>query len=136
MVLVLTWLVVPAFPQKTKATAASPAHQVAAIYFHRTNRCPTCRKISAYIEEAIQTGFPQELKDGRVRVSMIDFQNKKNKKHAEAYKITGPTLVLADIHDGKVTAWKPAPKVWTFVRDKEAFFRYVRDGVRGYLETK
>ena len=136
MVLVFTWLVVPAFPQKTKATAAGPAHQVAAMYFHRTNRCPTCRKISAYIEEAIQTGFPKELKDGRVKVSMIDFQNKKNKKYTEAYKITGPTLVLADIHNGKATAWKPAPKVWKLVRDKEAFFRYIGDEVRSYLETK
>ena len=31
--------------------AASPSHQVVACYFHRTVRCPTCKKISAYIEQ-------------------------------------------------------------------------------------
>lgn len=130
MSLVFAWLVVPA------SSADVPAHQVTAIYFHRTNRCPTCRKISAYIEEAVQTGFAQEVKDGQVSVSMIDFQDDKNQKYTEAYKITGPTLVLADLHDGQVTAWKPAPMVWKLVRDKEAFFRYVGDEIRGYLETK
>ena len=28
------------------------------------------------------------------------------------------------------------PQVWTLVRDKDAFFKYVQDEVRGYLETK
>jgi hypothetical protein len=113
-----------------------PAHRVAAIYFHRTNRCPTCRKISSYIEEAVKTGFAKEMKDGRVSVSMIDFQDEKNKDYTEAYNITGPTLVLADVRKGKVTSWKPAPKVWSLVRDKEAFLQYIQDGVRGYLEKK
>ena len=27
--------------------AAAPSHQVIACYFHRTNRCPTCKKISS-----------------------------------------------------------------------------------------
>ncbi len=124
-------------PSSTEAKpAAAPAHRVAAIYFHRTERCPTCRKISAYIEESVQAGFAQDVKDGRVTVSMIDFQDAKNKAYTTAYKITGPTLVLADVRDGKVTAWKPAPKVWTLVRDKDDFFKYVQDEVRGYLEKK
>ncbi len=131
-----------AFSEEPKAVvaeakpAAEPTHRVATIYFHRTNRCATCKKISAYIEEAVQAGFAEELKGGRVSVSMIDFQDEKNKAYTEAYKITGPTMVVADVHDGKVTVWKPAPKVWTLVRDKDAFFKYVQDEVRGYLEAK
>jgi len=124
-------------PAKADAKAnAEPAHRVAAIYFHRTNRCATCKKISAYIEEAVQAGFAKELKGGQVSVSMIDFQDEKYKQYTEGYKITGPTMVVADVHDGKVTVWKPAPKVWTLVRDKDAFFKYVQGEVRGYLEAK
>jgi hypothetical protein len=116
--------------------AAAPAHRVIACYFHRTQRCPTCRKIGAYIEEAVQTGFPQEIRQGQVSVYLVDFQNPKNRKYSESYNITGPTLVLIDVHDGKVAAWRPAPKVWSLVGDKAAFFQYVQQGIRDYMETR
>ena len=114
----------------------APEHRVIACYFHRTQRCPTCRKIGAYVEEAVETGFAEEIRQGRVSVRLIDFQDPKNRKYTESYKITGPTLVLIDVHDGKVAAWRPAPKVWSLVGDKEAFFQYVQDGVRDYLEHR
>jgi thiol-disulfide isomerase/thioredoxin len=111
-----------------------PEHQVAAMYFHRTVRCPTCKKISAYIEEAVKANFGEQLKEKSVVIYMIDFQDTKNARYTKGYKITGPTFVLADVRKGKVTAWKPMPKVWTLVGKKDAFFKYVADGVRGYLE--
>jgi thiol-disulfide isomerase/thioredoxin len=114
--------------------AASPTHQVVACYFHRTVRCPTCKKISAYIEESVQSGFAAQIKEGSVKVTMVDFQDAKNEKLTAAYKITGPTLVILDIHDGKVKAWKPAPKVWSLVGKKSEFFRYVQREVEGYIE--
>jgi hypothetical protein len=116
--------------------AAEPSHQVIACYFHRTVRCPTCRKISAYIEESINTGFASQVKDGEVKMMMIDFQNEKNQKYTQAYKITGPTLVIMDVHDGKVTSWKPAPKVWSLVANKADFFKYVQGEVKNYLEGR
>ena len=125
-------------PQASAADkpAAGPSHQVIACYFHRTVRCPTCRKISAYIEESVNTGFASQVKDGSVKMLMIDFQDAKNQKYTQAYQITGPTLVLMDVHDGKVTSWKPAPKVWSLVGNKDQFFRYVQGEVQGYLEVK
>jgi hypothetical protein len=114
--------------------AATPSHQVIACYFHRTNRCPTCKKISAYIEESVNTGFESQVKDGSVKMVMVDFQNPKNQKMTDAYKITGPTLVLLDIRDGKVKAWKAAPKVWSLVSKKDDFFKYVQEEVKSYLD--
>ena len=116
------------------APAAAPSHQVIACYFHRTVRCPTCRRISAYIEEAVQAGFTAELKGGSVKMLMIDFQDAKNQKYTEAYRISGPTLVLMDVHDGKVTSWKPAPKVWSLVGKKGDFLNYVQGEVQSYLD--
>ncbi len=65
---------------------------------------------------------------------MVDFQDAKNQKLTEAYKITGPTLVLMDIHDGKVKSWKPAPKVWSLVGKKNDFFKYVQQELKDYLK--
>jgi len=125
-------------PQASAADkpAAGPSHQVIACYFHRTVRCPTCKRISAYIEESVNTGFAPRMKDGSVKMLMIDFQDAKNQKYTQAYQIAGPTLVLMDVHDGKVTSWKPAPKVWSLVGNKDEFFRYVQGEVKSYLEVQ
>jgi len=113
-----------------------PEHRVVAMYFHRTQRCPTCKRISEYIEEAIQTGFAKELKGNTVSFHLIDYQDRKNANFTRAYKIEAPTLVLADVHQGKVTTWKPMPLVWSLVAKKKDFLKYVQGGVRGYLEEK
>jgi hypothetical protein len=116
------------------APAVAPSHQVIACYFHRTVRCPTCRRISAYITEAVQTGYKDEVKAGSVKMVMIDFQDEKNQKYTQAYQIAGPTLVLMDVHEGKVTSWKPAPKVWSLVGNKDEFLKYVQGEVQSYLD--
>ena len=113
-----------------------PEHRVLAMYFHRTQRCPTCMKMGTYTEEALKKGFPKQLKDRSVSVHMIDFQDPKNEKHTKYYKIEGPTLIVANVVKDRVTDWKPMPKIWSFVGKKEEFFKYVQDGVRGYLESK
>jgi len=116
--------------------AAGPSHQVIACYFHRTVRCPTCKKIGAYIEEAVQAGFPSQMKDESVKIMMVDFQDAGNQNLTQAYKIAGPTLVIMDAHDGNVTAWKQAPKVWSLVGKKADFFKYVQGEVQAYLDGK
>jgi hypothetical protein len=122
--------------KETATTTEGPSHQVIACYFHRTVRCPTCKKISAYIDESVNTGFVSQVKDGSVKMMMIDFQDAKNQKYTQAYKISGPTLVIMDVQDGKVTSWKPAPKVWSLVANKPDFFKYVQGEVKAYLEGK
>jgi hypothetical protein len=127
----------PAAKQQADAKKpAAPSHRVIACYFHRTVRCDTCKKISAYIEEAAKEKLAAEVKDGRVKVLMIDFQDPKNRVYTASYKITGPTLVIMDVRDDLVRAWKPAPKVWALVADKKAFLTYVDEEVRGFLEAK
>ena len=110
-----------------------PPHQVVAIYFHRTIRCPTCKRISSYVEEAVKTAFARELKTRSVELHMVDFEDGKNQQLAQAYKITGPTLVLADVYDGQTKRWTPMPKVWSLVGQKEKFLAYVQDGITTYL---
>jgi hypothetical protein len=122
--------------QATEKSASAPEHQVLACYFHRTVRCPTCKKISAYIEESVKTRFASQVKDGSVKMMMVDFQDAKNKKAVEFYKITGPTLVIMDLHNGDVTSWKPAPKVWSLVGKKNDFFKYVQGEIQLYLDGK
>ena len=46
----------------TVGAADPPAHRVIAMYFHRTERCPTCLKMGSYSEEAVKKGFTKQIK--------------------------------------------------------------------------
>ncbi len=111
---------------------APPKDRVVAIYFHRTQRCPTCLKMGSYSEEAIGSGFATQLKGGTVEFHYIDFQNKNNAAFTKAYGITGPALIVAKVVDNKVTEFKNLKDIWTNVGDKKAFLKYVQDNVVAY----
>ncbi len=128
--------VLPTVPCSAAYGADMPAHQVILCYFHRTVRCPTCKMVGSHIQEAVQTGFPAQVKDGTVKLIMVDFQDPRNQPYVQAYHVSGPLLVILDIHDGKVTAWKPTPKVWSLLAKKPEFFRYVQTEVQGYLHPQ
>jgi len=125
-----------AAPAPEKADAAPPANQVAVIYFHRTQRCPTCRKMGSYAEEAIKTGFAQETKTGEVRFRYVDLQNKKNAALTKGYQIDGPALIVIHIENGKVQGYTNLEDIWTKVRSKTEFTAYVQKQVKAYLKKE
>ena len=114
--------------------AKPPADRVIAIYFHRTQRCPTCLKMGGYAEEAVKKGFAQQVKTGTVQFRYIDFEAKKNTALAKAYRINGPALVLIQVRQGKVKQYKNLKQIWTKVGRKPEFLRYVRENVQAYLD--
>lgn len=116
------------------AEADRPADRVVAMYFHRTERCPTCLKMGSYTEEAIKKGFAKQLKAGTVELHYVDFQDKKNAAIAKAYKITGPALIIAKVRSNKVKEYKNLTDIWTKVRKKEEFVSYVRENVATRLK--
>jgi len=125
-------------PAKTDASvkadtpASTPADRVVVMYFHRTQRCPTCLKMGGYSEEAVKTGFAQEIKAGKVEFHYIDFQDKKNESLTQGYQVSGPTLIVTKVVDNKVKDHKNLTEMWTKVRDKAAFIEYVQSNIKDY----
>ena len=115
-----------------EVSKAPPKDRVVAMYFHRTQRCPTCQKMGSYTEEAVKTGFVQQLKDRTVQFRYVDFQDKKNAAYAKAYKVTGPALVVAKVADNKVVEFKNLKDIWSNVADKKAFIKYVQAHIKTY----
>ncbi len=116
------------------SAADTPADRVVVMYFHRTQRCPTCQKMGSYSEEAVKSGFAGQLKDGTVAFYYVDFQDAKNAALTKGYKISGPALVVAKIADNKVAKYKDLKDIWAKVPDKAAFVKYVRDEVAAYRQ--
>ena len=111
-----------------------PADRVVAMYFHRTERCPTCKMMGSYSEEAVKKGFPSQVESGSVEFRYIDFQQPKNAKLTKAYKVTGPALIIADVKDNKVSDYRDLKEIWVKVREKPEFIKYVRTNIQAYLD--
>jgi hypothetical protein len=116
------------------AAADAPADRVVAMYFHRTQRCPTCQKMGSYSEEAVRTGFAEQMKGGTVAYYYVDFQDPKNAKLAKGYDISGPALIVAKIKNKKVKEFKDLEDIWTNVADKQAFIKYVQGNISEYVD--
>ena len=133
MLLTLTAVLVATNVGSAAQAADAPKDRVVAMYFHRTERCPTCRKMGSYSEEAVKTAFAEEIKKGQVAFYFINFEDAKNARYTKAYDITGPALIVAKISDNKVASYRNLEEIWSNVGDKDAFFRYVQDNVKANL---
>jgi hypothetical protein len=111
-------------------SAAAPADRVVVMYFHRTVRCPTCKRMGGYTEEAVLKGFPKEIKDGTVEFHSVDFQKEENADLTKGYKVSGPTLLVVRVVGNKVKEYKHLTEMWAKSADKDAFLAYVRENVK------
>ncbi len=116
------------------AAADAPKDRVLAMYFHRTERCPTCVKMGGYTEEAVKTGFAEQVKEGTVAFYYIDFQAKKNAKLVKGYGVSGPALIVAKIKGKKVKKHMDLEDIWENVTDKKAFIKYVQESISAYID--
>lgn len=119
---------------KTKAKTAVPADRVVVMYFHRTQCCPTCRKMGSYSEEAVKGGFAKQIKRGKVEFHFIDFQDEKNARIAKGYQVKGPTLIVAKVAKNKVVKYMNLDEMWSKVSDKDEFIAYVQSNVKNALK--
>ncbi|MCM2373615.1 nitrophenyl compound nitroreductase subunit ArsF family protein [Aporhodopirellula aestuarii] len=118
----------------TALAADPPADRVVVMYFHRTERCPTCKMMGSYAEEAVTSGFATEINQGTVEFRYIDFQQPENANLAKAYKVTGPALIIAKVVDAKVSEYTDLKDIWVKVREKPVFIEYVQENVKVHIK--
>jgi thiol-disulfide isomerase/thioredoxin len=131
--LTLTAVLVATVAGSVAQAADAPKDRVIAMYFHRTQRCPTCLKMGSYSEEAVKAAFADEIKAGQVAFYAIDFQDAKNARYTKAYNINGPALIVAKISDNKVASYRNLEEIWAKAGDKSAFLQYVQETVKADL---
>ncbi|MCP4247986.1 MAG: hypothetical protein GY778_13140 [bacterium] len=125
-------------PDKAASTSAKPAervgHKLIAYYFHRTQRCRTCRTIEAYAEEALRDAYPEALKSGEIEWRALNLDESANEHFVEAYALTSSNLVLVDTEDGEQKAWRNLQRVWELVNDELEFKAYVEGEAMAFME--
>ena len=116
--------------------AVKPAEvtdKIVAYYFHGTRRCPSCLRIEAYSNEAIENGFADEIDSGVVEWRLVNYDEDGNKHYLDDYQLYTKSVILSHVVDGKEVKWKNLDKVWTLLGDKEKFVSYVQTETRAFM---
>lgn len=125
--------------ENTKNTVTNPkvqmSEQTIVYYLHMNRRCMTCEKLEAYSQEAIKTGFEEQLKDSSIVFKVLNFEEEENEHFAKDYKLFSQSVVISHQKDGEETKWKNLDKIWELVGDKKEFITYVQTEVKEFNKT-
>ena len=114
--------------------ALEKSRTVVVYYFHGNRRCNTCRTIEAYTEEAIQSGFPEELGSGQVEWRAVNIDQPENKHFIDDFELSTRTVVFVDTRNGAQDKWIKLEKVWELVHNRADFFDYIQGNLVDFLE--
>ena len=124
----------PAVSDTTAAAGPSVvADKVIVTYFHGNRRCPTCRKLEAYSQEAIANGFADKIEKGSLEWRVVNFEDEGNEHFVKDYQLFSQSLILSRTKDGKETGWKNLDKIWELVGDKDKFLAYVQTETKAFI---
>jgi hypothetical protein len=120
----------------TVATEVKTELPVVYIYnFHVTNRCPSCIAIEDATTKTLNTYFPAELKQGRIKRQVINVDDEANKKIAEKYQAFGSGLFITRSYKGKETTLDLTGDGFKFARNKEdRFIEILKSKITEYLK--
>lgn len=112
---------------------ADTESKVVVYYFHATKRCWTCKTIEAYSEEAIRSGFAEQLESGSMEWRTVNVETPENRHFIDDFQLATRTVVLVRVVDGVNKDWKKLDRVWELVRDKPAFVDYIWNNTNDFL---
>jgi hypothetical protein len=121
-------------PKASQTPTLAVQDGIKVYYLHGNIRCPTCRTIEAYAQEAVEAGFAAELKSGQIAWQVINHESPGNERYVADYGIVAPSVVLARFKDGKQVSWKALPEVWQHVDHKPVFLAFVQDSLRKFIQ--
>ncbi len=70
-------------------------------YFHGNHRCPTCNAIEKETRALLDSTFSTRMKDGVIKLHVLNHEEDKNEALVKKYEIWGSSLLLVDAK-GKV----------------------------------
>ena len=118
----------------SKEILSEKGTKVIAYYFHGTHRCWSCNTIEKYSREALEINFKKEMESGKLEFKSINMQEEGGKAYIEKYKLNSKSLVLVLVKDDKTIKYKNLPEVWRLVRDREGFYKFVKEKVSEFLQ--
>jgi hypothetical protein len=111
------------------------AGTVAVYYFHGNFRCYNCMTIEQYSRETIEKYFPEQLKTGRITFSVVNIDMPENEHFIKDYQLYTRSLIVAEFKNGKQIKWTNLEKVWNNIKDRDAFYNYVKTEIEKAIKN-
>ncbi len=108
--------------------------QVNIVYFHRTNRCHSCKYCEAQTRATLNTYFSDELASGKITFLSVDVQDESNATIIEKYGAYGPQLFISFLNGGTESITE-VQEFWDFIDDDDSFSNLIIDKVNEALEA-
>jgi len=124
----------PAGTPEAAPDAGEGERQVVLYYFHGNRRCNTCRKIESYAFETADSWHRKQLESGELTWKVVNYEEAEQRHFAKEFGLFSASLVLVETRNGETVRHEVLQKVWTLVRDKPEFERYVRKALDRYLD--
>ena len=122
--------------EKPAVTADDQRDRLIVYYFHGKVRCPACSNIEVYAHEAVATGFPTEVGDGRIEWKVVDFEKPENQRFVKDFELVAPSVVLVEMRGGVRKRWKNLPEVWELFDERPTFVAFIQKEVQAFLNVK
>lgn len=74
---------------------------VEVLSFHGAQRCITCKAIETLTREVVEQDFAEQVKSGRLKLTVIDISTKDGEEIADKYEVASSSLYVNKWHDGK-----------------------------------
>jgi len=115
------------------AKATTQERKLIVYYFHGNFRCHSCTMIENLTKQAVNSGFGDQLKNGRVELKIINIEETGNEHYVDDYKLYTKSVVVSDVKNGKEASWKNLDKVWTLLGSDDKFMEYIKTEVKALL---
>jgi len=123
-------------PAKDKPTDTqeTPTLQngVEVVYFHRAQRCSTCRYLEYCVTSTVNTYFQDELASGELVFKVLNVQDEANAAMVEKYGAYGSSLFMNEVIDG-IDHMEHVTDIWFVVGDDEACVSLVKGEIEEHL---
>lgn len=80
--------------------STGPANRVDVVYFHRTQRCYSCRYMEDAARYTVETYFADELATGKVTFQVFNVEEQENSAIVEQYQSSYLSLYINTVKDG------------------------------------
>jgi hypothetical protein len=89
--------------QQLSAQSGSKEAKLDVYYTHTTNRCAGCKAIEKETIATINESYAEQLKNGEIKMHIVNIDLKENAAFADQYKVWGSSLFLVKKGDKKPT---------------------------------
>lgn len=105
------------------------------VYFHAEHRCPTCLSIEANTKKTLDTYFAKMVKDGTIKLQILNVEDDKNQKLVEKYQAEGSSLYLTTVTGKKETTNDLTNFAFSYSRnDPEKFIAGLKEEIERGLK--